>query len=945
MPEPVCRRAPIAAFEPPRATYRLQLTKDFTFRDAAAIAGYLADLGISHAYLSPILMAKPGSTHGYDVIDHDRLNPELGTAADFAALATAFRDRGLGIIVDIVPNHMGIGDGNWRWMDVLEWGELSPEAGFFDIDWQAPRPDMVGKLLLPVLSQSFGAALDAGEIALSLDADQGEFVACCGGTRFPLSIASYGEILTAAVRPISGSTAWPLSAIARDFTDIDALAGDVDRQRRQAATSKTTLASLLRGDAAVRQALEAAVSAINGGESPLTLGSLLDRQFWRLAHWRTASDEINYRRFFAINELIGIRAERPEVFEATHRIVLQLVAEGMIDGLRIDHVDGLYDPKAYLERLRDAVEQTGRPAYILVEKILAHGEALPQNWPVAGTTGYDRLGPIDRLLVDPEAKPRLAALYHQFTGRVNPIAQILRDSKREFLVTDYSGEIGRLARTIHELACRDWTTRDITLNALERGLREIIAQFPVYRTYADHDGISATDRGRIEAAATAANSAGDDVDDVLYRFLRDLLTLDLAASEFFSRDEVLAVAMRFQQLSGPAMAKGMEDTAFYRYVPLLVLNEVGGDPDEFALDPADFHRFNQEKRQSHPDELIPGSTHDTKRGEDARARLACLSSMVDAWALSLERWHDAHAGLRTAIDGRPAPSANDEYYLYQTILSAWPPLLSADDQPGRADFAARIEAALLKAVREAKLRTSWDRPREDYETSVYHFAETLLTSERTARFRAELVEWQRQLGFKGALTSLSATLLRLTTPGVPDIYRGSETWNLALVDPDNRWPVDFDAARSRLATLQQRFPNGVAEPRGARTLVEQWQDGLAKTHLIVQTLATRRRWPGLFAHGDYQPLSAQGAKAQLLFAFARHSEDHRVIVVAPRLWPLIWPATATAAIWDDTRLQVPSGSYLNVLTGEPWLSNGADGLPVQALLANFPVALLVSTIS
>ena len=889
------------AWAPPRATYRLQLTRDFTFRDAAAIVPLIALLGVSHAYLSPILTARRGSSHGYDVVDHTGINPELGGEAGFRELVRTLHHHGLGVLVDIVPNHMGIGPDNARWMDLLRWGRQSASADFFDVDWHPSQPALRDKILLPFLGGELDTLLAAGEIALAFDG--AGFEVRYHDHAWPVTPTSIGPILDEAA-----TGAPELVPLARDFAALDALTGAPTALRKRA----TRLQAELADRQAVHPAVNAAVAAWNGSARH-RLAALLERQCWRLADWRHAAREINYRRFFAINDLVAIRAERPEVFEASHALILRLVAEEQIDGLRIDHIDGLADPKAYLDRLASAIAARGRHPFILVEKILGTGEALPAAWPIAGSTGYDRLGPIDRLFCDPEGARALVRDYCRLTGRPEDPAGMILAAKRRFLETEFASEMTRLASAAQHLA--DASCSGLPVEVFERALIEVIAHLPVYRTYADDDGIDAVERSRLVKAIEAARIEPPG----LAAFLGALLTGDLTRETEGARP----VLHLFQQLSGPAMAKGLEDTVFFQHVPLLALNEVGGEPGGQSLPLASFHAINREKRRTHPNELIAGSTHDTKRGEDARARLLALTSAADLWQDRSENWR------RLAP---PAPSPNDAAYLAQSLVGAWPPGLAAGDRAGLAAFAARIGPAMLKAAREAKERTSWNEPDPAYEAALEAYVATSLDPEQAGEFLADLADFCETVGFWGALTSLSATLLRLTTPGVPDIYQGSDGWNLSLVDPDNRRPVDFRAMAARLETGRI----------GTAALRRHWHDGAVKTYLIRRTLELRRARPALFAEGTYRLIEVSGARADLLAAFAREGQGGRLIVLAPRFWPRLWPSEAALPLWDATQVTLPGGTYRNVLTGDRFAATGTKPIEVVTLLGTFPVGLLAT---
>ena len=844
---------------PPRATYRLQLTRDFAFAQAGRLAPYLAALGISHVYLSPILAARSGSRHGYDVVDHDRLAPDLGTEAEFRDMVGAFRRHELGIIVDLVPNHMGVSPENPRWMDVLRTGAEGGNGRFFDIDWQSPHPHLAGKVLLPVLDRPLDAVLGAGEIGF---VDEGAGIcAAWHDHRLPLAPASFlgsAEALNAA----------PLE------------------QRR----------------------------------------AILERQHWCLAEWQRAATEMNYRRFFAINDLIAIRIDEPGVFEASHGLILRLVEEQAIDGLRIDHIDGLADPRAYLETLADAVRARGREPYILVEKILGEGETLHGAWPIAGSTGYDRLAGIDRLFCDGAGAGTLLRGYRRTTRRQDGLGAQLRAAKQHFLESQYVGEVGRLAHAVHRLAQQRPVLRDRPVAVFEQALSTLIVALPVYRCYVDRHGAQPADHWWLDAAFERAALE----DRYLAAFLRDLLSADAATHAELGPEKALDVVMLFQEITGPAMAKGLEDTVFYRYVPLLALNEVGGQPEPVPFGQNAFHSLQQAKRRSHPDELVPGSTHDTKRGEDARSRLLCLTSAPELWAATLERWRGL-TGAGSVPGGPVVPGPNVSHYLFQSLLAAWPPRLTLDDQVGLAAFAERLRPAMLKAAREAGERTSWTAPDPAYEADLDAFIAGLLDPHRSPEFLADAAATAERFGRWGALTSLSATLLRLTVPGVPDIFQGSEGWNFAMVDPDNRRPVDFLAAAQRLPSALGTLSD----------LPSSWHDGTVKTVLIRQVLALRRQLPHLFARGDYVPLPVEGDRADCLIAFSRSDASGSFAVLAPRFWPRLWPAERVAPDWGETSIALPEGVWQEHLTGAP-VTAGPEPLRLDVLLHGFPCALLVS---
>ncbi|MGO8916795.1 MAG: malto-oligosyltrehalose synthase [Stellaceae bacterium] len=797
----------------PRATYRLQFNRDFTFVDAGALVDYLGDLGISHVYASPFLKARPGSTHGYDIIDHNEINPEIGTLAALAEFTERLKRRGMGLVLDFVPNHMGVGgrDNAW-WLDVLEWGQLSPYADFFDIDWRAGRPDLSGKVLLPVLGEPYGAILEKGEISLRFDAGEGSFSAWYYEQRFPISPQRYAPLLRGVALPAEQGAA--LKRLADGFAR---LRGGRGRRRRAALHAegmrlKAELADLARREPVLAAALERAAAEVNGAPGNAAswrrLHALLEAQSYRVAYWRVAADEINYRRFFNINDLAGIRIELPELFERVHRLVLRLVAEGRLQGLRIDHVDGLFDPAAYCRRLQhDAAAAAGLPEgsfYITVEKILAPHETL-RDWPVAGTTGYDFIREVGGLFIDPAGEAPLLRAWRRFTGRQARFGAVLHAAKRRITEVNLASEAGVLAGEFHALSRSHWRSRDFTRNGMRAALDEVIAAFPVYRTYVSEAGTAAEDRRYIDWAVAQAKKRWPGSDTSIFDFIHGVLSLDLAQrGAGYSRATVRQLAMRFQQLTGPVMAKGAEDTAFYRYTPLLAVNEVGGDPGRFGVSVGAFHRLAEERARCWPAAMLASSTHDTKRGEDARARLALLSELPGDWARRVARWSRLNRLRRGEIDGEPAPDRNDEYFFYQTVLGAWPLDLGLEDAAVLEAFAARVQATMIKAAREAKERSSWSNPNAAYEAVLARFVAGALDGSRPNPFLADMHGFVTGLARPGAINSLAQTLVKLAAPGVADTYQGGELWDFSMVDPDNRRPVDWRLRQHLLAALVER---------------------------------------------------------------------------------------------------------------------------------------------
>lgn len=790
----------------PRATYRLQLHKEFRFDDVARLAPYLGALGVSHAYLSPILMARAGSMHGYDTVDHLRINPELGTIDDFRAMAAALRRSGVGIILDIVPNHMGIGGHqNPYWLDVLERGQASRYAEWFDIDWAPAAPGLDGRILAPFLDRSYGRALDEGLLELRLDESDGSVALWLPGEhKLPLAPETY-------------------------------VSGDVER-----------------------------VGFLNSESGRQDLHDLLQRQHWRVAKFTTASDEINYRRFFAISDLAGIRIERPDVFHQVHQLVFQLIDEGWVDGLRIDHIDGLRDPEAYCLALR---EKSPRPIYIVVEKILGEGERLPESWQVDGTTGYEFAALVNPLLVDPEGEARLSGFYHELTGSEARPTDIEWRSKGEVMETDLAAELDALSWKLAGLAGQQLTARDLTRLALKRGLRAFIAGMPVYRTYIDAAGARGVDREIIAAAMEAARRREPNLDDDVLAFIRMVL---LAPEATADREQAVNIALRVQQFSGPVMAKGLEDTALYRFNRLIAVNDVGERPEPFSLPVEAFHAATAERARIAPHSMLGTSSHDSKRGEDARARIGALSGHADAWTAAVPRW------LQLLHDrGAPAIAADDAYLFFQLLLGAWTGSTTTA-------FADRLVAAMQKSIREAAVRTNWIAPDSEYEANVEALVRMALTDASYNEFLADFSLFEAALARHGALAGLLETTLKLTVPGVPDIYQGAEFWEQSLVDPDNRRPVDFEVR-------QKTLESSVGQP--VEALLPHWRDGAVKQALIARLLAYRTAHAALFDAGSYEPIRDPAWDTEGICAFWRRHGNERLLV-AVRLYP--WRAKTSA---------------------------------------------------
>lgn len=949
----------------PTASYRLQLRIDFGFADATALVPYLARLGISHVYCSPYLRARAGSPHGYDITDHNALNPELGDERDFAAFVAALRKHGLGQILDFVPNHMGIGqDDNVWWLDVLEYGQASPWAEFFDIDWQPTKAELHGKVLAPFLGDHYGTILERGELRLVFDPQEGTLSVCYHEHRFPVSPRETGRLLR------SRLGALPLAADSPAGRALEAIIAALERAappgasarrraegRDSARAAQRDLVRLAADEAALRTWLIATADAVNGEpgrpKSWQALHRLLEAQHYRLAYWRVAADEINYRRFFNVNELAGLRMERRDVFDATHGRVLGWIADGTIDGLRIDHIDGLYDPKAYCERLRAAIGP--QPLYLVVEKILAHHESLRSDWPVDGTTGYEFLGVVGGLFVDPAGEPALRRCWHRFAPDAPGLDEEVYACKKLVMNFLLGGELQVLAHALDRISEAHWETRDFTETTLREALKEVIACFPVYRSYVDASGSSPDDRRDLDWALAQARRRSADPEPSLFDWIHSVLRAEPAEPSSSGRQnrELLRFTMRFQQLTGPVTAKAVEDTAFYRQHLLVSINEVGDDPRRFGGSPAAFHRANAERLRRWPHSMLATATHDTKRGEDTRLRIHALSELGEDWERRSRRWAGWNRRYKGMLEDGPAPAADDEYFLYQILVGSWPKPDGTPPGPGAAWLAPwreRLEGYLVKALREAKKRSSWRHPDEGYEEAQLRFLRAVLDAGRPNPFLADLATFAARTAAIAAVHGLAQTALKLAAPGVPDTYQGCEFWDLSLADPDNRRPVDFSARAQALEELDVALAAEGADD-ALDVLVANWQDGRIKLLVTARLLGLRRRHPALLLGGEYLPLETRGPNADRVVAFARISDATRLVIVAPRLVAPLLSENAgiriPAAAWRDTAVRLPAGdrdcTWHDILNGTPrTVSADREGawLPVASLLTTLPVAAL-----
>ena len=946
----------------PLATYRLQFNSSFTVRDAVDLLPYLSELGISDVYASPIFQARRGSAHGYDVCDHNRLNPELGSERDFEAFFAGLREHDLGLLLDIVPNHMGTSDpANHWWMDVLEFGLTSSFARFFDIDWNSSDPALRGKVLLPVLGDFFGRVLERGEIKLAWP--EGVLGLNYHTHQLPLAPRSLVKVLMAALARIPSPDLGT-----NDFLQCLNQARtcpEVEQPARFAAL-KEQVRVLKNDQSKLSAAVQQTLTELNGrpGEprSFDRLEGLIDEQHYRLAYWRVSSDELNYRRFFEITDLVALRMEDPQVFEATHRLLSELLRAGKVTGLRVDHPDGLRHPGEYFGRLQtcyataisargvqgDATTSSPR-VYVVAEKILSSGERLPSEWAVDGTTGYDFLNEVNALFVDSANAGAFTRIYEESTGNRRSAAEVVRCGKKLILENSLAGETQALARRLKLVATKHRIGRDLTLAQLRAALVEVIAALPVYRTYLmmDSETPSAQDRSVIETAIADARRSSATVWPETFDFVQRLLLLE-NLGDFVAADqmEVREFVQRFQQLTGPAAAKGVEDTAFYIYHPLLSLNEAGGDLRRFGGSVEEFHQQNLIRHEGWPHSMLATATHDTKRGEDGRARLNVLSEIPDEWSQALERWRELNAARKRIVAGQLAPDANEEYLLYQTLLSAWPERSEAKDL-GR--FRERIRAYVIKASREAKRHTSWLDPHPEYEAALIGFVDDLLTPPQADPFLNDFSRLQRKTAEIGQFNSLGQTLLKITSPGVPDFYQGAELWDLSLVDPDNRQPVNFPRRREILSCLPGKGRQGDRD--FISHFLRHSKSGEAKLYVIHAALQFRRAHAELFTHGRYIPVSAFGSKARHVCAFLRVWRAEAVLVVVPRLVATLLTGAATAPVgpqvWEDTSLELPENAkrwrFHNVFTGD-FLSASAIGndavRAVAQVLESFPLALL-----
>src|SRR6266699_3428682 len=941
----------------PTATYRLQFNKNFTFRQAREIVAYLHHLGISDAYASPYFQAGAESLHGYDITDHNKFNAAIGSREDYEAWVAELHAHGMGQIVDFVPNHMGINDPqNVWWQDVLENGPSSLYAPYFDIDWRPLKTDLHDKVLLPILGDQYGRVLERGELRVRFDG--GSFSLTYFDHVFPIAPGTYRYILELALENLAEFRDEDFYAEFQSIrTALEYLPrrtetnpGRIKERAREKEIIKKRLERRCAEAPQVQRAIEKAVETINGHvgdpRSFDRLDELLNAQSYRLAFWRVAAEEINYRRFFDVNDLAAIRVELPKVFDAVHRLALDLVSIGAVTGLRIDHPDGLYLPREYFEKLQQrcakalgiALPQDGRAIYMLAEKILTGSETLRKDWLVHGTTGYNFANQVGQLLVDSSAETAITKTFHRFIGHSMPFGHLLYAKKLQVMKLALANDVDVLGNMVDRLSEQNRWYRDFTLEALARAVRETIACFPVYRTYlAPGRPVSDEDRQVVERAVAAAKRRNPVIEESVFNFVRDLLLFRFPENlDEDARAAHTHFVLKFQQATGPIMAKGVEDTAFYIYNRLAALNEVGGEPQQFGLSVDAFHERNLDRQRDWPATLLATSTHDTKRSEDVRARMIAISEMPELWRRSLQRWRTVNRRWKKDVNESEAPDPDEEYMLYQTLLGTWPIQDSGEPEGAApADYIGRIQVYMGKALHEAKLNTSWIQPNEEWDAAMRDFIAKILDSSPRNKFLPVFLPVAQEIARLGAINSFTQTLLKLTSPGVPDIYQGNEILDYSLVDPDNRRPVDYKRRRELLEALPAATPD---------ELIRSWPDGRIKMFLTQRVLQFRREHANLFHRGEYLPLGANGTFAECCVSFVRELAGKWIVVVAPRLSSHIgFPPTGER--WKDTTIEFPETLSLDgahdLFTCRPIHHHGRR-VSVGDALSTLPFAMITN---
>jgi (1->4)-alpha-D-glucan 1-alpha-D-glucosylmutase len=985
----------------PASTYRLQFNRQFTFSDAKKIIPYLKDLGISDIYASPYFQAREGSLHGYDIVDHNALNPEIGTTREYEEMTAELRKYGMGQILDIVPNHMCIASAqNAWWMDVLENGPSSLYAHYFDIDWDPVKKELRNKVLLPILGDQYGKILENRELLLAFE--EGSFWIRYYEHAFPVVPKTYIQILKLRIEDLEEELSSGDAHFVELLSIITALhhlpsyterePEKVEERYREKEIVKKRLSTLWNESPAIRAFIDVNVRIFNGTKGDPSsfnlLDELLDMQVYRLSYWRVATEEINYRRFFDVNHLGALRVEFPDVFRETHRLIMELIRKGEVTGLRVDHPDGLYDPSGYFRELQkncflqqrlgyketlgreiEAVRESPgaeeeilklseetmasdpscKPFYIVGEKILIKGERMPEEWPIFSTTGYVFLNSVNGIFVDTGNARAFDEIYARFIREKMNVQDIVYEKKKLIMQVSMSSEVNTLGHYLNRISEKNRHTRDFTLNSLTHAIIEVIAYFPVYRTYTNSDSVTDRDHQYIELALAKAKRKNPAISESIFDFLRDVLLLrypENCGEE--NKREWLDFVMRFQQITGPVMAKGVEDTAFYIYNRLVSLNEVGGAPERFGTPLDTFHGQNIERSKFWPHALITSSTHDTKRSEDVRARINVLSEIPDEWRRHVLLWRRLNRKKKMLVDNQAVPDRNEEYLLYQTLIGVWPTGAMDEDSYGK--FRARIREYMLKAAREAKVNTSWINQSALYEEALGIFIGKILDNRGDNPFLRDFVDFQKKISGYGMCNSLSQTLLRIASPGVPDFYQGTEVWNFALVDPDNRHPVDYDMGIKMLAEID-RLEQEVGRRELSGRLWFDRESGMIKQYIISRALQYRMRSGALFEQGEYLPLEVQGSRADNVCAFARRLGNEKAIVAVPRFLTRVITDPAEPffgeEVWDNSYVVVPyaaeGAAYRSIFTGETidvQRRNEASILPLSGIFAHLPVALL-----
>ena len=962
--EAEARNTLISPLRRPSVTYRLQMHAGFRFDQADQIVDYLAEMGISDLYFSPYLAAREGSTHGYDVTDHTRINPEVGDETSHQRLLDHLKSRGMGRVLDIVPNHMGFSPSNPFMHDLLENGPQARSAIFFDVDWNPVKESLAGKVLLPILGDFYGNVLESGQ--LQLERVRGGFQIRYHERTLPLRPRSYAKVLDHRAGLLRSTFGWAEAEDVLEYLSIRDSArhlpssrfcssAEVEYVRQEKQVIKRRLERLCSESPRIRMFLDESIKQLNGvpedARSFDRLHELLDEQVYRLSYWRVAAEEINYRRFFDVTELAGIRVEVPEVFDHVHRLIFQWVREGGVTGLRVDHPDGLADPLGYFRRVQEElfvqacqdranaldtpwteIEPAIRSQYaeavadeslgalarrfpIVAEKILSTGERLPSEWPIDGTVGYEYLNALTGLFVKPDAFEAVDSTYRDFTNDRETFAETLHDSKVYIERALLGSELNNLTRMLSRAAEGDRSSRDFTINDLRRALVEVVACFRVYRTYIQPgEPITDRDRDYIEQALARARSRHPTVDQSVFAFVRDVLLLR-TPHDISEDDRALwhQFTIRFQQTTGPVQAKGLEDTTFYRQVPLISLNEVGGDPSRFATSPSAFHAMNSLRLSEWPGSLSTTSTHDTKRGEDARIRINVISELIDDWKTRLARWSYRNARRKISVHDKECPDAREEYLLYQTLLGAWPFESSGDEAPP--GFVERVQAYMVKAASEAKRNTTWTDADPSYKEALTKYVADVLEGPDAAPFLNDFLTFQRRVARVAVPHSLAHTLLKLLSPGAVDIYQGSDLWDFSMVDPDNRRPVDFSRREQILQQIKSRLESGESRQDVARTLYEHPEDGAIKLYLLWVGLNHRKANTDLYLKGMYRPAEIVGDLKEHAIAIGRTHQGKNVIGVAPRLVAGMMGEDGTIPpigrdIWGDTEISIPEAAPL-----------------------------------